>query len=244
MTYRTPVVGLYGFQSAAVAKGLSSRGIEVTQFGTIPNPIELRGTDCLVLEISGHSTDGVTVYDRIRSMHSRQPLVFVTAAEEESLLDAISGDPNAERISRTEDGVPIALLSSRCKRFARGGASIESSTKQTASTYRTGGITFYTLWAFAIATYGVGDFVSTLVALVFVPGLFEGNPIVLAVLQRYGIAGFVGIKVVVFAGALWMGIRGAHEGDWFEYYAPPVVIGIVGTALTVWNTLLITGTVG
>ena len=177
-------------------------------------------------------------------MHSTQPLVFVTAAEDGSLLNAISGDRNAERIPRTEDGVPIALLSSRCKRFARGGASIESSTQKTASTYRTGGITFYALWAFAIATYGIGDFASTLVALLFVPGLFEGNPIVLAVLQRYGIAGFIGIKVVVFAGALWMGMRGAQDGDWFGYYAPPIVVGIVGTALTVWNTLLITGKVG
>ncbi len=245
MTYRTPVVGLYGRQSADLAEGLSSRGIEVTQFGSIPNPIELRDTDCLVLDVSGQSTDGVDVYDRVRSMHSTQPLVFVTATEEGSLLDAISDDPNAERIPRTKDGVPIALLSSRCKRFAGGGgASIKSSIQKTANTYRTGGITFYGLWAFAIATYGIGDFVSTLVALLFVPGLFEGNPIVLAVLQRYGIAGFVGIKVVVFAGALWMGIRGARDSDWFGYYAPPIVVGIVGTALTVWNTLLITGTVG
>lgn len=241
---RQPTAGIYGTFDRQTAKELNQRGVSVKRVEDLPNPIELQSMDCLIIDKITATVNEGDVHAQIREMHSTYPLIFLVGNTDTRLPPELADDPNTVIVPRTDDGVPIALLSARCKRFARDGESLEVSRTDSTTEYRTGGFTFYALWAFAIATYGIGDLVSTLVALLFVPGLFEGNPIILAVLQRYGIPGFVGIKIVVFAGALWMGIRGARDGDWVEYYVPPVVVGIVGTALTVWNTLLITGIVG
>ena len=100
---------------------------------------------------------------------------------------------------------------------------------------------FYGLWFLAAATYGFGDIVSTLLAVVTGPGLVESNPIVAGVLAGYGIPGFLAVKLVILVTLLWISVGGARSGDRVSYYWPPVVATALGTALTGWNLWLLYG---
>lgn len=107
--------------------------------------------------------------------------------------------------------------------------------------YRSRKIEFYFLWLAAVLSYGLGDTVSTLVAVTLVPGLIEGNPIVASVLDSFGLYGFLLIKIVVFLILLSISVQGAKTDDRFSYYWPPILTTGVGLLLTGWNTLLIVG---
>ena len=100
---------------------------------------------------------------------------------------------------------------------------------------------FYALWFLVAMTYGFGDIVSTLLAVLTTPGIVESNPIVAAVLADFGIPGFLAVKLAILATLLWISVDGAQSDDRFSYYWPPVVATVVGGALTGWNLWLLYG---
>lgn len=98
---------------------------------------------------------------------------------------------------------------------------------------------FYWLWIAATATYGVGDIVSTIAFLEYVPTIDEANPVVVLVLGEFGLAGLVGLKIAVYLVMLWISVEGAREGDGLLYYFPPVLLTLTGTYLTASNVRLL-----
>jgi CheY-like chemotaxis protein len=100
---------------------------------------------------------------------------------------------------------------------------------------------FYGLWFLAAVTYGVGDIVSTVLAVFTDPDLVEFNPVVSVVLAEYGIAGFLAVKIVILVTLLWISVGGARSNDRFTYYWPPAVATALGIALTGWNLWLLYG---
>src|SRR6056297_1099049 len=87
---------------------------------------------------------------------------------------------------------------------------------------------FYWLWIAATATYGVGDIVSTIAFLRYVPTIAEANPVVAFALDSFGFAGLVALKFVVYLIMLWISVEGAREGDKLLYYFPPVLLTATG----------------
>jgi len=87
----------------------------------------------------------------------------------------------------------------------------------------------------ATTTYGVGDVVSTIAFLTYVPEMEEANPIVVAAIDAFGFAGLVALKIVVYLIMVWISVLGARDGDALLYYFPPVLLTLVGLFLTVNN---------
>ena len=98
---------------------------------------------------------------------------------------------------------------------------------------------FYSLWIAATTTYGVGDIVSTIAFLEYVPTVDEANPIVAGALDAFGLAGLVGLKIAVYLVMLWISVYGAREADRLLYYFPPVLLTAVGLVLTGSNVWLL-----
>jgi len=98
---------------------------------------------------------------------------------------------------------------------------------------------FYWLWIAATATYGVGDIVSTVAFLRYVPTIDEANPVVRFALESFGLSGLVALKIAVYLVMLWISVEGAREGDGLLYYFPPVLLTITGTYLTASNVRLL-----
>ncbi|WP_066418517.1 hypothetical protein [Halorubrum aethiopicum] len=97
---------------------------------------------------------------------------------------------------------------------------------------------FYSLWIAATSTYGVGDIVSTIAFLTYVPAIEEANPVVAFALDSFGLAGLVALKIAVYLVMLWISVLGAREGDGLLYYFPPVLLTAVGLYLTGSNVWL------
>ncbi|WP_423997429.1 hypothetical protein [Halorubrum trapanicum] len=98
---------------------------------------------------------------------------------------------------------------------------------------------FYWLWIAATATYGVGDVVSTIAFLRYVPTIEEANPVVRFALESFGLSGLVALKIAVYLVMLWISVEGAREGDGLLYYFPPVLLTATGTYLTASNVRLL-----
>ena len=105
--------------------------------------------------------------------------------------------------------------------------------------YQTRKREFYGLWGMAALTYGLGDIVSTTVAVFGTNSLDEGNPIVDTVLETLGVPGFLVLKLIVFLILLSVSVQGARTHDRFTYYWPPLITTALGLFLTAWNTRLI-----
>ena len=100
---------------------------------------------------------------------------------------------------------------------------------------------FYALWLAAALTYGVGDILSTVYAVMTVPGLIEGNPVVNTLLQNFGLSGFLLFKLLVFFVLISISVQGARSRERLSYYWPPAVMTALGVGLTGWNLRLILG---
>jgi hypothetical protein len=98
---------------------------------------------------------------------------------------------------------------------------------------------FYWLWIAATATYGVGDVVSTVAFLRYVPTIEEANPVVRFALESFGLSGLVALKIAVYLVMLWISVEGARDGDGLLYYFPPVLLTLTGTYLTASNLRLL-----
>jgi hypothetical protein len=90
------------------------------------------------------------------------------------------------------------------------------------------------LWAVAVAFFGVGDLVTTLVGY-SITGVTELSPVVRLLLERHAMLALTGLKVAVFVGFLTV----------WKYVSRPYSIGVplglavLGVAVTAWNTGII-----
>ncbi|GAB3414535.1 hypothetical protein GCM10027435_09610 [Haloparvum alkalitolerans] len=98
---------------------------------------------------------------------------------------------------------------------------------------------FYALWILATTTYGVGDIVTTVALVWFVPALVEGNPLVAFAIERVGLAGLVAVKLVGFGVMVWISVVGGREDDALVYYFGPGLLTLFGLAVTANNLRLL-----
>lgn len=99
---------------------------------------------------------------------------------------------------------------------------------------------FSTAWLLALATYGVGDIVTTIALLYFVPAFTEANPVVRFAIESFGGGGFLALKLLVFYACLGIAIwAGLLAKDKLMFYGPPVVLALFGAVVTLFNLQLL-----
>lgn len=94
------------------------------------------------------------------------------------------------------------------------------------------------LWLIPLATYGVGDIVTTITLLRFTAAVNELNGLITVVVDTFGLSGFVALKLGVFLACLGISLLGATWDDPVLYYFPPIVLSVVGTFVTAMNLQL------
>lgn len=89
-------------------------------------------------------------------------------------------------------------------------------------------------WLVAVLFFGVGDVVTTGVG-VELFAVAEQNPVPAMVLQRYGVPGVVGLKLLVIAcfGLLWRAFPRPYCAG------IPLGLAVIGLAVTAWNLLVL-----
>lgn len=213
---------------------------EVWIVGPDSNPLEIHAVDCLVADCSGIDAQAASVYETIRGTYPKKPLVVVTRGTNEAQREQIADSEYTAHVPRTEAGLPVPLVIARCKRLAKRPLSeTESDEPEVRSPTTTQTLSLWLLWGVAVLTYGVGDFVTTIIAVYFVQGLGESNPFVLFLLNEFGIRGLFALKIAVFVIAVGINLSFRKQGDWLGYYGPPVFVALLGTLLTVSNLLAI-----
>ena len=207
------------------------------------NPLEVHAVDCLIADCSAPEVRSAAVYEQIRELYPEKPLVVITAGSDAAFLDRVETAEHAAHVPRTETGIPAALVSARCKRLAARPLSAadadvagETADDTRPMTHRLG---LWVLWVIAVATYGVGDSVSTIIAVYLVDGLGEGNPLVAVLLAEFGILGLLGLKILVFLIAVTINLYGRQREDWVGYYGPPAFVALLGAVLTASNLIAI-----
>ena len=100
---------------------------------------------------------------------------------------------------------------------------------------------FTLLWLIALATYGVGDIVTTIALIYFSPTVTEGNALIATVVAAYGPLGLVGLKLLAFAGCLAVALYAARTRERLLYYATPAIVAVAGAFATAWNVRLMMG---
>ena len=90
------------------------------------------------------------------------------------------------------------------------------------------------LWGLAVATYGIGDLVTTGFGL-GVPGVVESHPVSEKVIDNAGMPGMVGVKIVTLSGF------GAMYSMTPEEYRSgvPIGLGLLGTFIVALNGMTI-----
>ncbi|MGB9931697.1 hypothetical protein [Haloarcula amylolytica] len=102
------------------------------------------------------------------------------------------------------------------------------------------GRSFSSVWAVALATYGVGDVVTTIAIVYFVPTFTEANPAIRWAIQSFGGGGFLGLKLLVIYCCLGVSIwGGVLEEDPLLYYGPPALLTVMGIGVTGFNLNLL-----
>lgn len=97
---------------------------------------------------------------------------------------------------------------------------------------------FSRLWLIPLATYGVGDIITTITLLWFTDKVNEFNAVILFVVDAFGLPGFVALKLLAFGVGIGVSVLGAHWDDWVLYYFPPAVLSVIGTFVTAINLQL------
>jgi hypothetical protein len=95
------------------------------------------------------------------------------------------------------------------------------------------------IWALALATYGVGDGVTTAMLVWVSPVHVEANMIVRAAIGAFGAIGLVGVKVLAIGTCFALSLWGSTDDSQFMFYLPPVTLVLVGTAMTLFNASLL-----
>lgn len=100
---------------------------------------------------------------------------------------------------------------------------------------------FTQLWLIATATYGVGDIVTTIALFEYSATISEANPLLQSIMETFGQAGLVSIKLAVFLICIFVSVDAANRGDRLIFYLPPVVLALVGAFTTAYNLRLLIG---
>lgn len=97
-------------------------------------------------------------------------------------------------------------------------------------------VSFSRVWLLALATYGVGDVVTT-IALVYFSDLHtEANPVIRQAIMAFGGGGFLGLKLLVIYVAIGVSLwAGVGDDDRLMFYAPPLLLALIGVYTTVHN---------
>ncbi|WP_181686289.1 hypothetical protein [Halorhabdus salina] len=100
--------------------------------------------------------------------------------------------------------------------------------------------TFRNVWLLALATYGVGDIVTTITIVYFSEIHVEANPIVNASIDAFGGGGFLAMKLLVLYTCLGISIwAGRLENDRLLFYGPPLLLMLVGLLITGTNLMIL-----
>lgn len=95
-------------------------------------------------------------------------------------------------------------------------------------------------WLLALATYGVGDVVTSIALIWFSPLHVEANPVIAGAIATFGGGGFLAVKLLTFFAALGISLwAGYLEGDPVAFYGPPFVLMVTGALITAWNMALL-----
>ena len=100
---------------------------------------------------------------------------------------------------------------------------------------------FSRLWFLAALTYGVGDIVTTLALVGYSASVNEGNVLLRAAIESFGLWGLIGMKLLAFLFCLVISLYGARDDDSALYYGPPAMLALVGAFTTVYNLRLLIG---
>lgn len=100
---------------------------------------------------------------------------------------------------------------------------------------------FARLWTIALATYGVGDIVTTIALMEFENRVSEMNFLLESLVGSYGQVGLIGLKLAIFGIAIGVSVYGDRVDDWLLYYFPPAVLAIVGAFAMAFNIRLLLG---
>jgi len=99
---------------------------------------------------------------------------------------------------------------------------------------------FSGVWAVALATYGVGDVVTTIAIVYFTSAFTEANPAIRWAIQSFGGGGFLGLKLLVIYCCLGVSIwGGVLDEDPLLFYGPPALLTVMGLGVTVFNLSLL-----
>jgi len=101
---------------------------------------------------------------------------------------------------------------------------------------------FVALWLVAVATYGVGDIVTTIAMVYFTDLYTESNPLIRSAIETFGGGGFLGLKLLVFNVCIGISIwAGKQADDWLMFYGPPSLLAVLGLWMTWLNLGLLLG---
>lgn len=99
---------------------------------------------------------------------------------------------------------------------------------------------FVRVWLVALATYGVGDVVTTIALVWFSPAHAEANPAVELAIATFGGGGYLALKLLAFFACLGISLReGFLEADRLFFYGPPLLLAALGAASTGYNLLIL-----
>ncbi|ESS02504.1 MAG: hypothetical protein A07HR67_02837 [uncultured archaeon A07HR67] len=95
------------------------------------------------------------------------------------------------------------------------------------------------VWALVLATFGVGDGVTTAAIIWMSPAHSEANPVVRAAITNFGAGGLAGLKLLTIGVCLALSLWASTDDDQFMWYFPPLTLVLVGTMTTLINISLL-----
>lgn len=98
---------------------------------------------------------------------------------------------------------------------------------------------FSRVWLLALATYGVGDIVTTIGLVWFSPHHVESNPIIAEAIALFGGGGFLALKLLVFYVCIGISLTALADEDRLVFYGPPLTLTVLGLAVTAHNIALV-----
>lgn len=75
----------------------------------------------------------------------------------------------------------------------------------------------------------------------FHPGIEEANPLMREAANSLGSLGVVPLKLAVFVAFIWVSVYSARRGEELLSYAPPAVLTVTGSLVTVHNLIGLAG---